>query len=177
MVKKGIIGFDTVKVVIVSLLIIAVLAIASFAAITPLNSVANTVGLYSGTETNESGYVNATGYTLAKSTLTNFASPTITAVYNTTNGSLIGSNNYVLTGNILYNNTVTNWANVKVSYTYQYNTPAANSVIGNTTVGFGNFFSQVPTIMTLLAVIVLILIIAIVIVAVTRFQSGKEEGL
>lgn len=102
--KKGILGLDTVKAVIISLLVLAVIAIAAFLALVSLQNA-----------------------------------------------------NIFTTGSQAANQT--------------------NNIVGNITTGTGNFFSQIPTIMTLLSVVVLILIIAIVIVAVTRFQQGGRESL
>ncbi len=59
------------------------------------------------------------------------------------------------------------------------NSQAANDstfIVNNVTSGVTEFFSQVPTFMTLLGVVVLILIIAIVIVAVGRFEGGGGRG-
>ena len=54
-----------------------------------------------------------------------------------------------------------------------------NQISGNISYGATNFFKNVPTFFTLLAVVVLILIIAIVIVAVSRFGGGggRAESL
>lgn len=101
--KKGVLGLDTAKAVIISLLVLAVLAIAVFLALVSLR---------------DSGIFTANGAD--------------------------------------YNNTV--------------------KIINYTIDGTQNFFKQVPTFMTLLAVVVLILIIAIVIVAVSRFQGGGSRG-
>jgi len=101
--KKGILGLDTVKTVIVSLLVLAVTAIAVILALVSIND----------------------------------------------------------------------------SNIFTANSQSANDsthIVNNVTTGTTNFFSQVPTFMTLLGVVVLILIIAIVIVAVGRFEGGGSRG-
>jgi len=104
--KKAILGMDTVKAVLITLLVMAVIAIAVFLALVTLRD----AGIFTG-------------------------------------------------GSLEDNQT--------------------DAIIANITSGTGNFFKQVPTFFTLLAVVVLILIIAIVIVAVTRFQAGggRAESL
>lgn len=49
-----------------------------------------------------------------------------------------------------------------------------DNVINNITSGTTDFFSNVPTFMTLLAVAVILLIIGLVIVAVNRFSGGAS---
>ena len=100
--KKGILGLDTVKAVILALLTLAVVAIAVFLALTSLQN-----------------------------------------------------SNLFTTGSLTANQT--------------------GSIISNITTGTTNFFSNIPTIMTLLGVVVLILIITIVIVAVSRFGGVSGE--
>ncbi len=100
--KKGILGLDTVKGVVLALLTLSVLVIATLLALTTLGN----SGLF----------------------------PTTSAQYN-----------------------------------------YSNQIISNISSGAASFFSYVPTIFVLLAVVVLILIIAIVIVAVSRFGGGMSR--
>ena len=104
--KRGVLGFDTVKTVIITLLVLAVLSIATYLALVQLRDT-----------------------------------------------------NILAVGSLERNQT--------------------NDIISNITYGGTQFFKQVPTFFTLLAVVVLILIIAIVIVAVTRFApaGGRGESL
>lgn len=102
--KRGILGLDTVKAVILALLTLAVIAIAVFLALTSLQN-----------------------------------------------------SNIFTASSVSANNT--------------------NSLIGNITYGTTQFFTNIPTFMTLLGVVVLILIIAIVIVAVSKFSGGRSESL
>ena len=72
--------------------------------------------------TNETGaYINATGYTLTLSTAEDFASPVLTAIWNTTNDASIALGNATVSSlGVVTNATVTNWNSVYVSYTYTY---------------------------------------------------------
>ncbi len=75
-----------------------------------------------GSVTNETGaFINITGYTLALSTAEDFASPVLTAIWNTTDdASILLGNATVSSVGVVTNATVTNWENVYVSYTYRY---------------------------------------------------------
>ena len=80
-----------------------------------------------GSVTNESAYVNITGYTLALSTSAeDFASPSVTAVFANVSGTpyLVPPANYTLTGNVLTNATevpnAAEYNDASVSYTYTY---------------------------------------------------------
>lgn len=77
--------------------------------------------------TNETAYLNATGYTLALSTSAeDFANPAITAVWANVSGTpyLVPASNYTLTGSVLTNATAipnaAEYNDASVSYTYTY---------------------------------------------------------
>jgi hypothetical protein len=180
--KKGIFGFDTTKVFIVSILTIAVLMIAGVLALSVLRDSAESV------ETLRTGQVNNETITLidnvvlAKNTLRNcLVSPTASVVVtNATDGLLVASANYSFLSKGCYIDNTTSTAgvsfsgkSVNVSYPYTYNSAEANNIVLNMSYGGVSFFKQSSTFFTLFGVLVLILIIAIVIVSVTRFE-GKE---
>ncbi len=178
--KKGILGLETVRVVIVTLLILAVITIASFLALTSLQTPIDTIDAQSATITNESGgFINITGYTLTDATKFGFKSPVITLVVNTTanDGTVVLSGNYTVDADgIVTNASVTNYASVNISYTYSFLGDASEQttrITGNMTSGTTQFFANVPTYMILLGVIVLLLIIAIVLVVVGRFGESS----
>lgn len=175
--KKGAFGIDTVKAVLITLLIIGVIAVVSYLSLTTLRSTyESTEKLNTATTLNQT--LTAVQYT--PQALTNYqkrnCQATIINVANATSGAPISATNYSVVGgcylrsvgNSAYNNT--DW---NVSFSITYNSPEANELVSNVTVGTSNFFKQIPTFFTLLSVVVLILIIAIVIIAVTRFRSGE----
>ena len=86
-------------------------------------------GIVSASQTNETGWLNSTGYTLAQSTKHyGFASPVIVAIINATSNKTIDPANYTLTGNILYNTTSIVWNPTNITYTYTWdNTHTWNS--------------------------------------------------
>lgn len=102
--KKGVLGLDTVRAVIVTLLVIAVTAIAVFLALVSLQ-----------------------------------------------NASIFTSGSQA-------DNDTTN-------------------IINNITTGTTDFFSNVPTFMTLLGVVVILLIIVLVLIAIRRFESPASGSL
>ncbi len=185
--KKGILGLETVRVVIVTLLVLAVTAIAVFLALVSLQSsdlfTDDSLGTLS---INESvGPVNETGVDFGNNTLAS-AVCTITLVLNATDDIVIDAGNYTQTNcNIAYsaaadssfNNTL--W---EVSSTTAYTQTSqvesdTDSIVNNITNGTTQFFANVPTYMILLGVVVLLLIIAIILVVVSRFASPNAgEG-
>lgn len=76
----------------------------------------------SGSVSNETGaYINATGYTLVKSSVQGFAAPVITAAINTTSNTTILAGNYTVSAaGVVTNATVANFDSVWISYTYTY---------------------------------------------------------
>src|SRR5574343_214749 len=75
------------------------------------------------TVTNETGYINQTGYTLSGASAYGFKSPTITALYNRTSGlPIVLANASVSALGVVTNATSIIWNNASISYTYQYDT-------------------------------------------------------
>ena len=177
--KKGILGLDTVKAVMLVLLTLAILVITSFVILGYLQTSVETADLSNGAVFNKSTatVVNGTGAYVTGTTPTIYRNCLLSITSTTSpNGSVIASSDYSITGclikapevNATYNNTI--WY---VNGTFTYDQPYTNNVVGNITTGSTNFFAQVPTFFVLLGVVVLILIIAIVIIAISRF---REEG-
>ena len=181
--KKGILGLDTVKAVIMIILVLAILLIASLLALTTLQTTTESIDVKSGNAINESvsSTVNETGATFAN-LLRNKACGTVTNVLNQSTASNVSltSGNYTQTGcTILFSGGAEDGLNInntvwRVTYTYTYNTPYVAGVVDNISSGGTTFFGYVPTFFILLAVVVLILIIAIVIIAVSRFSGGSS---
>jgi len=111
---------------IVSIVIIGVVLVVG---IYITDSIGNTVKAENtaASVTNETAFLNTTGYTLALSTSAeDFANPAITAVWANVSGTpyLVPPANYTLTGNVLTNATeipnATEYDDSSVSYTYTY---------------------------------------------------------
>jgi len=137
----------------------------------------------SATEVNETGgYLNRTGYTLAKATTYGFASPAIITIINATNNETISSGNYTLVGNILYNSTARNWPTIKTTYSYNYDTNTTAVDIGLTSIQTNiismvtNFFALMPTVGTIFAVVILIGGIVILIIYIRRMKDAGSES-
>lgn len=178
--NKGIMGLDTAKAFIVGLLglvIVGVLTMVIFGALTDTTLVGPDTE--SGSVTNETGaYINATGYTLDKASETGFSSPAITAAYNYTDNTLIGSGNYTVSdAGVVTNTTTTNYDNVSISYTYNYETTSnEEKVVNNASSGISDFFSNTSVWLSLLGVVIIILIIAAVVSVVNRFGSEQQSA-
>jgi len=179
--KRGQVGLDTAKAVMLTLMFVGLLGFLMVLVFQNLSD--------SSVADGTSGVAYITNETLTSVTETgeNFAvfskpdvSCTIGLVVNSTDGAVITSVNYTQSNCNLavptgigaggtFNNT--DW---KVHYSYEYN--AYYGIHTNISSGTTDFFSNTGTWFALLAVVVIILIIAIVIFAVNRF-GGRQGGL
>lgn len=179
--KKGVLGLQTVGVVLVSVLILAVIVIAMFLATSNLRDAAES------SETSQTLRVNNETVTAVSEPVKTLAEQgrrnsqcTVWQVVNATDGVAITTANYTAataTCTIKYSGpgaggfNGTNW---KVSYNVTYNSPYANEITGNTTAGPINFFKQSGTVFTILGIVLIILAIGIIIYAVSRFGGGSS---
>ena len=187
--KKGVLGLETVKAVILSLLVLAVLTVTVFAILVPLKtsveSIDNQIGVVSVNET-PTPFTEVTPYYFSVVNTARNPICTLTRCTNATGLSAtvgITANNYTVNSgqcSIVYAGLVqgyyNNTAGWRCTYTYTYDLNGTNSVTEMMLVGPSSFFQNTPTFFVLLGVVVLILIISIVIVAVTRFSGGVGMG-
>lgn len=180
--RKGVIGLEYARAVLLGLLIISVLAIVLFLIVSNLrDTVESTEALTSKTVRNESiGTVNDAAYSdFDARTDSDKRNPTCTLINcnNATASTVIPSTNYTqnncrITFSSAGTNSIWNNTNWNCSYTVTYVSPQVNWIASNITVGPQNFFKQMPTIFTLLGVVLIILVITIVIVAISKFSGG-----
>lgn len=174
--NKGEVGLDTVKVVMITFLVIAVIAIAGFLALVTLSD--SVTVSKSGTIANETmTLVNGTGNTTSVSGLLDVGYSSV-ILLNATDNATIPSTNYTTSGGYIIGDSASPWLNtvVKVSLTYTYNDDSeVGSISGNYTAGLLKFFANVPTFFILLGVVIIILVIAIVIYAITRINGVKSQ--
>jgi hypothetical protein len=176
--KKGQVGLDTAKAVMLTILIVGVIA---FVAILALSNLGNTNAARTSsgviTVVNETlTTVTETGENLVIATRPDVIC-TLGIIVNQSNTAVIPAANFTqancnlahLGGGQAFNNT--NW---NVSYTYTYNT--FGDVESNITTGTASFFNNSNTWFALLSVVVIILIISIVIFAVNRFGGGVNRS-
>ena len=173
--KKAILGLDTVRLVMLAILSLAIIGVAIFIVLDAIvdsdTSIKTTVFINEVTTS-----MNETGYNLAGSLGRANCAGTIVRVINTS-GEVIDPANYTIAGcffNVTPANIGTIYYNISFwelngSYT---DNEDAHLIFRNITVGTNNFFGNVPVFFTLLAVVVIILIISIVIIAVNRFGGG-----
>ena len=165
---------STVKEIGVVILFIAVLALIVGTILG--NSVFNDIGA-TGTVTNETGaYINATGYTLADASVAGFSSPTITALFNATDDTIIlVGNASVSSVGVVTNSTVTNWENVTLSYTYSRTsgTNVAGVNVTNLSNAFGGFVTGLIAFFAIAGVLIGILFLIKYVVKL----FSKDDGL
>lgn len=174
--KKGVFGLTAVQAFFTIMLGLALLAYVIVIIMGTLSGT-NILNQLSGSVTNETGaYINTTSYTVDQSTLSGFAGLTITALYNSTSGGVIGLGNVTTGTTGITNATTTNWNNVSVSYTYTYNSNQQDNlenILGNTSTGISGFFSSISPVWAILAVLVIILVLVVLVRVV---QNPERSG-
>lgn len=190
--KKGVLGFETAQSVIMILLILAVIVIALFLALSTMLPIIQTTDTLSGSKTNESlgTVVNTGNETFAVVGVYQGLDCSAITVKNWTGSATINSANYSQMSasdgsNCMLNTRTTSGAGTNntiwvVDYSYTYYGEGAvgtNNVNNNITSGVVKFMSYIPTIFTIMAIVVIILAIALILFAVNRFGGRSEGGL
>ncbi len=186
--KKGELGLDLTKLVMISLLVLAIIAVAAFIVLTSMRD------SFEAAETLKTASVYNESITLAVATpaALTYSDAThrnavcsIMTVLNSTSASgvyeVIPSTNYTLskddcriTG--VSANDYWEGVDINITYTASWNDPEAYQIVANISYGSTRFFANAPVFFVLLGVIVLILLIAIVIRAVGGFEGAGFEG-
>ena len=158
-------------------------------ALSNAQTTANGITLTFVTTSNEIGFANSSGYTLANAGALNFTLPTLILAYNRTNATpiLVPLTNFTLSSSGVLKNSSASakvFNNLSVTYSYYYDTTSTNSY--NTVLKTGirdnvagmvsNFFALAPTIGTILAVVVLIAVIVILVLHVRRMKQPESEN-
>ena len=127
--KKSVIG--PVISVFVMILVVSILAGLTFLFVSQLKTQVVSATVTSGTTSNETGWLNNSGYTLTQAALlTEFGGPAIVTIINASDYLVISSANYTLVGNTIYNITTETFTSVNITYSYGYiaETTAYNAV-------------------------------------------------
>ncbi len=183
--KRGVLGLETVQQVIILLLVLAVLAVASFLALDAL--------LNSGAVTTTRIANNFGGFTNESITLSDFPNRTSsisgllgvvytgTIVINDSDVSIAAANYTIDTDGFF--TTVTDEFNGSIinisvtSFTNTINSDSTN-LVSNVTSGTAQFFENIPTIMVILGAVVIILAVVLIILAVGRISgAGRASDL
>lgn len=135
-------------------------------------------GRSSNTVNNETGAINATGYTLdlygeTASVDSSFA---IVRFLNLTDNSSISSGNYTVSSGIVTNASSVVWSSVSITYTYNnYTTDELSSerMIANMTAGVDNVSAKIPTVLLVAAIV---LIMSLLVLLVGAWQKMKVGG-
>jgi len=138
MIQKLLLAFVTL---IVGLVLVGQVATTGYSVTNQAQVVDETVSLagarltnFTGSVINETGFINHTGYTLAKASVPGFRLATFSLVTNISTETIVAANYTLNTGtNIVTNATQDTWLTANFSYTYVYG-PAAGAI--NTTYYF-----------------------------------------
>lgn len=128
--------------VFVMVLVISILAGLTFLFVASLKTNVVDTTISATTATDNNVYINATGYTLAGASDLEATGYVITLVKNATDDVTILSGNYTVSSlGVLTNASVTNWADVNVTYSYnriaESHRNAYDSVVGTEDAGAG----------------------------------------
>jgi hypothetical protein len=180
--KKGALGLDTAKDVMLWFLVLAVLGIAIMLALTSLMPSVEDIDKSTTRYDNET----FTGLTAVVQNLSGSvgrinAVCTIHAIQNVT---LVDAGNFTLSGsNCLIRNTtlVTDYsgagAEFNITYSVTYANPETRGIVQNVSGALtNNFFDQTGTIFAILIVVVIMFAIGLIIYVVTRFSTGSGVG-
>ena len=177
--KQGQVGLDTVKAVILAVLVLGTLAVVIILTVLSMSNVADTVDRYSLKVNNETQTFNETGNDTAAAgyrapyTLTNVL------ITNASSVQVVHVNNYTVVGQTIkaVSASTNTYLGKKVNVTYSFTYAGNNSydISSNVTKGLDDFFGNIPTIFAILVVVVIIASIAIVIGVVQRF--GGSGGI
>jgi hypothetical protein len=123
-----------------------------------------------GSVVNESGFINATGYTLANSGLQDFVLGTVSAINGSDNTTIL-SGNWTITDGVVTNATDVNYPDAKITYAYTYTANTASSNATDTMV------TQFVEFLPWLGIILLVLAAGVVLFFIIRSFSGSNKGV
>lgn len=186
--KKGVLDLDMVGKVIVALLILSVISIAMFLALTTISSSSiisqtKTIGA-DGQQRFVNNTINLTNAGNIPAAVSGFSGVVLSSVIvtNASSGFLVPVGNYTVTGSTINasgaagNPFVSNNVNVSATYTYTASSDTVN-LVANVTNGTTGFFNNIPTIFTILGAVIIILAVTLILYAVSKFSNGPTSSL
>ena len=134
--------------------------------------------------TNETGWVNKTGYTVKASTVTGFSNPKLVALWNITSGLPINlANATISSSGLIKNSTATgadvNWDLVYISYQYdsKVTSTTGEGMVSNLSTGVGNVANKIPTILLIVAVVIILGVLGLLWQQYKKMSGGEGGGL
>ncbi len=135
------------------------------------------------TTTNESGaYINTTGYTLTKASLSDFSGgAVITIVHNASDGVVITSGNYTINSatGVVTNATATTWEDVNITYNTNHKTEAemvSDETSNESLHAIADYAGQSGTQFTTLGIAITLILLVAVFLFFWKSFMGKGEG-
>ena len=128
-----------------------------------------------------SAFINDSGYSLVRASLTGFASPVITAAFNSSDNTdiIILGNITVSSAGVIINASEMLWGDVIISYSYT-STPtvaSADDMISNFTSGIGNVSAKIPTVLLIAAVVLILGLLVLLWAQYQKMGVGSEAQL
>lgn len=179
--KKG----QNLNLIIMIVFGIASLVIGTIVAFTLISTLsgANLLqqGRTTGTVSNETGgWLNSSGYTLDSFDTWLHTAPSITAMRNGTDATVISAANYTINSNtgVVTNATALNWASIQIDYTYAIKTKeelSTTMMSTNFTAGVDNISSKIPTVLLIAAIVLILGVLAVLVGLWQKMKTGGGE--
>ena len=175
--KRGVFGLNSVQMFFAIIMSIALLGYVIIVVMGTLNDSNILTTKETITVTNESGYINQSGYTLSTVSQPGFINPSITTAVNMTNSSdtIIAANFTIDSTGLVRNATAISWNFVNLTYTYsRFNSKGIHTtgIVGNTSEGVVDFFTSINPVYSILGILVIILVLVVLV----RVVAGKASG-
>lgn len=177
--RSGVFGLGSVQTFFAIILSVALLA---YVIVVIMGTLQDSTILVQDTAkvVNETGTVNASGYTLSKASVAGFSNPVIVAVINaSSNGTVTAANYTVSSTGVVTNASAIHWNSAKITYTYNLDSTAqlnSKAILTNTSTGISGFFSSVNPVYAILAILVIILVLVVLVRVVSGRSSSGDSG-
>jgi len=180
--KRGVLGLDIAKAVIMLFLIIAIIGVTLIIVLASISNSNVADSDESGSFRNQTTLaMNTTGWQITGTTNYDDCVVSLTNINNASTGEDIATGNYTTSACFINASTATApylngvW---NLTGTYTYTIDKSKDIKNNITTGVTLLFSNTGTIFTILGVVVIISAIAIILVVVSKFGAGtRSTGL
>ena len=175
--KKGQ-NFGMITGLVFGIIALIIAIIIAFVIVGTLND-ANLIAQTPITITNESGFINITGYTVDGASDTGAGGFTITTLFNGTDDTeFVIGNATISSVGVVSNTTNTNWPDALISYTYSRDSVeklSTSALSSNFTSGVNNVSSKIPTVLLIAAIILILGILAVLVTVWQRMRMGQNS--
>lgn len=168
--KRGVLGLDTVGDVMKMLMFLAILGFAVVIVFSVLAGTEVADDFRSNSVTNETGFLNSSGYTVDGASDADAKNFQLNFVGNTTDD--LTAEATIDSNGVVTNSTSRTMDPANISYSYDFNKQPFEGVKGNITTGVAEFFGNATTFFSILAAVVIILFVSLIFIGIRRFSGA-----